>query len=67
MESITFERLLQQAERMAQDYADLKEKYIQVKHRYRELCIKYENELKEIAVLFFNVIFRYKRKKKYGN
>ena len=51
LNSITFGRLLEQAERMAQDYADLKEKYIQVKYLYRELYIKYEKELKEIAVL----------------
>lgn len=58
MESKTFGRLLQQAEQMAQEYAELKEKYNQLKCRYRDLCIKYEKELKDIAVLLFEADLR---------
>jgi hypothetical protein len=43
---------------MAQEYAELKEKYNQLKCRYRDLCIKYEKELKDIAVLLFEADLR---------
>ncbi len=48
LNSTTFGTLLGQAEQMAQDYVELKGKYSNVKARYKELCIKYENDLKEV-------------------
>lgn len=48
LNSRTFGLLLEQAEQMAQDYDDIKEKYILLEMKYRDSCIKHEQELKEL-------------------
>jgi hypothetical protein len=48
LKSKTFELLLEQAEQMAQDYDDLKEKYIALEIKYRDACTKHELELKDL-------------------
>lgn len=59
LESKTFDALLAQAEQLAQEYANLKEKHSALKAKYNERCRKCEEELAEHAVsspflLFFS-------------
>eukprot|EP00826_Nyctotherus_ovalis_P065300 TRINITY_DN9596_c0_g1_i10.p2 TRINITY_DN9596_c0_g1~~TRINITY_DN9596_c0_g1_i10.p2 ORF type:complete len:238 (-),score=115.58 TRINITY_DN9596_c0_g1_i10:706-1419(-) len=48
LNSKTFGLLLEQAEQMAQDYDDLKEKHAALEAKYRDVCIKHELELKDL-------------------
>ena len=48
LKSKTFELLLEQAEQMAQDYDDLKEKYTALEIKYRDACTKHELEFKDL-------------------
>lgn len=47
LNSRTFGLLLEQAEQMAQDYDEIKEKYTALEIKYKDSCIKHEQELKE--------------------
>jgi hypothetical protein len=50
LESGTFDTLLQQAKSMAVEYSKIKEKYILLKTKHKELATKHEKELKHLAV-----------------
>jgi DNA repair exonuclease SbcCD ATPase subunit len=48
LNSKTFGLLLEQAEQMAQDYDDLKEKYMALEIKYNDTCTKHEVEVKDL-------------------
>jgi hypothetical protein len=50
LDSQTFARLLQQAEQMAKEYASLREKYVAVKAKYKDMAQWYEGERQKLLV-----------------